>query len=314
MLDDEMMTEDEVELKVEETSWAPPDGVARHAGIPIEPDADFFADPPPEIGEVVSADSTLKATARPWKTSSRIVLGGLAGWAGAMMLHYLAVEDWLWEALLFAGIAAIVWFATGFARSCSYVGRKGVARFKCKGSRSRVRSPEVFLFEDAVDLRTSQTRHYHNGIYTGTAYSFTWTDAEGRKRYKLSGTYRGEKKPPKPKDPFHFAVMSETAWSLDRLDATLRELEADGSIRFNLTGGDWVALGPGFLDVGRKGRVERLNAGEIGGVSVEQGVIKIKRMDAKEGWFSSSGVYKFPYDSMANFRLFGLVYAKLIGE
>lgn len=314
MIDDSMTADDAVGLRAEATSWAPPEDVPRHAGVPIEPDADFFADPPPEIGEVLSAESSLKTTKTPWRVSSRIVLAGLVAWAGAMALQ-LFIPDWLWAALLFAVLAPVVWLATGFSHTCTYVGRLGVARFRCKGSRSRVRPPEVLRFEDATELRTSQTRHYHNGVYTGTSYAFVWSDAEGKKRFKLSGTYRGEKAPPKPKDPFHFAVMSETAWTLFLLAESERELEANGSIRFALKSGHWVAVGPGFLDLNLPGVPEhRLPAGEVGEVAFEQGVIKIKRVDAKEGWFSSSGVYKLQADAMANFRLFGMVYSRLMAD
>jgi len=40
---DEMMADDVLELDEEETRWAPPEGVLRHSGDPIEPNADFFA-------------------------------------------------------------------------------------------------------------------------------------------------------------------------------------------------------------------------------------------------------------------------------
>ena len=76
----------------------------------------------------------------------------------------------------------IVIIATGFSHTCTFVGKKGVARYKCSGNREQT-SGEVFLFEDATELRTAQTRHYTNGAYTGTNYTFTWTDVAGRTRF-----------------------------------------------------------------------------------------------------------------------------------
>ena len=314
MRDDAMMSDEELELHVEDTFWAPAEEVTRHAGTPYGADPDFFVDPPAEIGEVLTAETTLKATARPWKTASRIVLAGLVGWAGAMILHLAyPQEDWILETLLFPVLAGIVWFLTRFRHTCSYVGKLGAARFRCRGRRDRLKPSEIFLFADATELRTSQTRQYYNGVYTGTSYSYLWTDAEGKKRYKLSGTYRGEKKPPKPAAPFHFALSTEGAWSLYLIEPALRDLETHGSIRFNLKSGQWIALGPGFLDVNLAGQPEhRLTAEEIGEVAMDQGVLKIKRVDAKEGWFSSKGVYKFGSDAMANFRLFGTLYPRLM--
>lgn len=310
---DSITPDDVLELGLEDTTWAPPPGVTRHAGVPTEPDADFFADPPEEIGEVLSAESTLKTTKRPWKATSRFVLAGLIGWCGAMLLPLFGVQETAWEVVLFLLIALIVWYLTRFDHTCSFVGKNGLARFRCRDGRTRLATSEVFLFEEAQELRTSQTRHYHNGVYTGTQYNFIWTDGGGKKRFKLSGTYRGEKAPPKPKDPFHLAASAEIAWSVYLLDRSSKELEERGAIRFPLKGGDWLDLGPGFLTVCRKGEIHKLTADVIGDIAVDQGVVKIKRLDAKEGWFSSTGVYKFGYDTMANFHLFGMLYSRLVG-
>lgn len=313
MADDLLETTDEVvELTLEETSWAAPPGVTRHAGVAIEPDQDFFADPAPEIGTVLTADTTLNVTQKPWRTSTRIAIAGLVGWAGSMALNFSDLSDVIVEALVFAVLAILVWFLTRFSHTCSFVGTNGACRFSCKGNRSQARLADLFLFDEAAELRTSQTRHYHNGIYTGTNYSFAWTDHDGKKRFKLSGTYRGEKKPPKPKDPFHFAVMTETAWSLYILARMTQDMEETGEVRFPLSGNGWVAVGKGYLLVSQKRQVDRLGAGDIGEVSIDSGVVKIKRVDAKEGWFSSTGVYKFPYDSMANFQAFSQAYTRWV--
>lgn len=322
-MDDNTTLDEVTELAPEETLWAPPEGVVRHAGAPIETDADFFAEPPPEIGELISAETTLTTRQRPWRLASRLVLVGLIGWAGYMLGDYLAKnvnaanpDDA--RALVWVGAAAVMlvaWFLTRFSHACSYVGKLGVAKFKCKGSRRGIRSPEVFLFEDAAELRTSQTKQYYNGVYTGTSYTFTWTDDAGNRAFKLSGTYRGENKPPKPKDPFHLAMMAEHAWSAFLFDRVVATLESVGAVRFNLTGKRYVAVGPGFLDLFVAGNeAERIEAKEIGGLEIDSGVVKIKRVGAKEGWFSSSGVYKFSYDQMANSRMFLLLYSHLIGS
>src|SRR5690606_28868065 len=125
--------------------------------------------------------------------------------------------------------------------------------------------------------------------------------------------YRGEKKPPKPKDPFHFAESAELAWSLYLLDRMQEELKRDGALRFPLGGADFVAVGPGFLVLSRKGTQERWGVDEIGGIAVNDGTLKIKRIDAKEGWFSSQGVFQFPYQQMANARLFLLSINRMLG-
>ena len=323
MMADETITDEELEIGSEPTRWSPPEGVVRHAGGPVKAEWDFFAEPPPEIGELVSAETTMKAGAKPWRLASRIALAGLIAWGGYMAAQVVNFgnrpddEFRIKVAIVIVALvgAIIAWYLTRFSHTCSFVGKLGLARFKCKGSRDKVRAPEVFLFQDAAELRTSQTRHYHNGIYTGTNYAFTWTNNEGKKAFKLSSTYRGENKPPKETDPFHYATMAEGAWSAFLFDQVVATLNAAGAVRFNLSGKYFVAIGPGFLDVYTGGtEVIHLTAEEIGGMQIDSGQVKIKRIDAKEGWFSSTGVYKFGYENMANSRLFLLLYAHLVGR
>ena len=42
-------------------------------------------------------------------------------------------------------------------------------------------------------------------------------------------------------------------------------------------------------------------------------MVSILEPDAKEGWFSSHGVFKFPYGSLANAQLFLILMDKLVG-
>jgi hypothetical protein len=293
--------------------WLPGKEVVQHAGISLDPDMDFFALPPPEIGEVRTAYSTLKQSKRPVSLGSRLLLCGLLSSLGIAALHFTSLGTPLYETGLALLCASAGWYFTRFRQNCSFVGNQGVARFYCEGSREKISKGELFLFESASELRTSQTRHYHNGVYTGTMYNFTWSDAEGRKRYKLNGTYRGENSPPKPKDPFHFAQAAEIAWGNFLLERAAGELESRGSIRFNLSGDDWVAVGPGFIDLHIKGQEARCTRDEIAGLTIGGGVFKIKRTDAKIGWFSKSGVFQFEYGKMANARLFVIALDKLLG-
>ncbi len=308
------MSDDPILLEPEQHElWIPSASVTNHNGDPLPPDRVFFAPPPPEIGEVVSAYSTLPTGKRPMPWLSRMALSGFAGSAGAAALHFLGVQETVLQVLCFLALAPLVWWLTGFSHKVSYVGKEGIARLRCQGRPDHVTRTEVFRFDSAAELRTGQTRHYTNGVYTGTSYNFTWTGPDGRKKFRLNGTYHGEKKPPKPKDPFHFAEAAEVAWSIYLFDQASRELETNGSIRFNLGGSDWIAVGPGFVDLSRKGNVERWTPQEIGGLTIGDGVFKIKRTDAKEGWFSSQGVFQFRYQSMANARLFLIAIQRLLG-
>ena len=156
-------------------------------------------------------------------------------------------------------------------------------------------------------------RRYVNGVYQGTNYTFTWTDGDGRTRFTISGTHHSERGTPPPKDAYHFASAAELAWSNYLLRLVPEQLKEDNAIYFSLGGSDWVRIGPGFLDLCVKGQTIHCDADEIDTVNLNQGIFTIKRTDAQEGWFSSKGVFKFNYGSLANAQLFAFVLDKLTG-
>lgn len=324
MANDNLVLDDPFNAGPTVPRWRPIGEIPRHSGDPTEPDFDFFAAPPPEIGQILSAETTLRTKTKPWRLPTRLVLAALLAWAFYMLFDFIGSsaangkDRDTYQIIGVCGgavIAFVSWFLTRYSHSCSFVGNLGIAKVAATGSRDNVKPANIFLFENAAELRTSQTRHYHNGVYTGTNYTFTWTNSEGKKAHVLSGTYRGENKPPKPKDPFHFAVMAENAWSGFLFDRIVATLESTGSARFNLSGKHYVSVGQGFMDLCTSGTEEvHLDAKEIGGIQIDSGQVKIKRVDAKEGWFSSTGVYKFSYDQMANSKLFLLLYTRLIGQ
>ena len=301
-------------LMEQDVAWEPPAGMLTHGDVPIGTELDFFAPPPPEIGEVLNAFSSLKRGQRPLPAAAKGAILFLPGAVTLAALSYTRAVDDLWQVVIFIALFAIGWLLTRFTHTCTYVGKAGVARFQCKKRRENITQQEIFLFRDAIELRTSQTRHYHNGVYTGTNYDFTWTDDQDRKVFRCHGTYRGEKKPPKPTDPFHFAESAEVAWSVHLLDRAQEQLDAAGAIVFRLGGTDWVAVGPGFLELNLKGERQRCESAEIGGFSINGGTFKVKRTDAKEGWFRSTGVFQFPYGTMANARVFLLAIDRLLGH
>src|SRR5262249_10586140 len=136
----------------------------------------------------------------------------------------------------------LVLWATRFSHKCSYVGREGAARFACSGNRDTLTRNEVFLFRDAAELRTSLTIRYVNGVYSGTNYSFVWTDMAGQTRYKVSGSHQSKKGTPPAKHPFNYARTVETAWTVYLINQAQAQLQLAGAIFFNLTKGNWVRL------------------------------------------------------------------------
>ena len=64
----------DAEIGVDWEGWSPPESVVTHAGMPIPEEMDFFASPPPEIGEIQTAFSTLKTTKRPLSPFARAAI------------------------------------------------------------------------------------------------------------------------------------------------------------------------------------------------------------------------------------------------
>ena len=303
-------------LDGEKPGWQPSQGVAHHAGMAIDPQLDFFAPPPSEIGEIVTAASTLKTTKRPMPVVSRILLCGLVASVGVAALYLFDLKEPILEVLVAVPLAWLTWYFTRFRHECSYVGKLGTARRFCKGNRSNVYKEERFLFDDAAELRTSQTRHYTNGVYTGTSYSHVWTDAEGKKRYKLAGKYTGERKPPRAsQSPFHsLRRRRKSPGAASLLERALEELNTKGAIRFNVGRNNWVAIGSGFIDLHMDGHDARCTREEIAGISLNGGIFEIKRF-RRQSWLVQQN-RRFllrRYGQMANSRLFLLALDKLLG-
>jgi hypothetical protein len=310
--DEELEDEDESEEE---------EPIGNHGGDPLPPGLDFFADVPEEIGPLVSAWTTLKEGQRPMSTGTRLCLGIVLGMLGAVLgcviVVVLSVESEFWRPVWPIGLAllgfGVALACTQFSHTCSYVGREGVARFVCSGSRDNITTREVFRFRDALDLRTSTTLHYRNGSYQHTNYSYTWTDIGGQQRYVISGTHHSEAGTPPSDDPLHYATGSEMAWTMYLLAGASQQIELGSPVLFNLRGGRWIRLQAGVITLNLGGEPQDWQAEEVRLVEVKQGTVRILRHDAAEGWFSRRGVIEFPFDQLPNAQLFFYLMEKVVG-
>src|SRR5205807_398476 len=132
-------------------------------------------------------------------------------------------------------------------------------------------------------------RHYTNGVYQNTTYNYTWTDVAKQKRFLIQGSHRHEKGSPPAKDPYHFALASELAWTVYLLNQSEAQLTLGGKITFRLKGNDVIKIARDYLKLDIRGRVEELSARDIGDARIDQGAFVIEAADAQKGWFSSTG-------------------------
>jgi hypothetical protein len=298
-----------------------------HTGAEIGPQDDFFIDAPPEIGRLHSASTTLQTDVEPKSPAFRFGLAGVLfviTFAVTAMIS-LAIRHpgpWVGQDTVFcvfipAAIACIpagvvVWW-TRFKHTCSYVGANGIAIFGCAGERENITRSETFLFADAIELRIAQTRHYTNGVYTGTNYNFVWSDNEGQTVYQFGGRFSSEAGTPPASDPYHFALSAENAWTLHLFRGIDRIRDGAELLYFGLRGGDYLQIGQGLFVLAQAGKVIELTTDQIEKMTIGDGVISVWEKGAKTGWFVNKGVYQFMYADLGNARFFLFALDALLG-
>ena len=307
-----------------EPAWRPAAGVVAHDGSALTGLEDFFSPPPATIGEVISCYSTLKSGRSHMSAAMRVLLCGGVGLVVAVLVMLLfhstgGDRDRLVAVLVSFGLGLvaglIAYVVTRFKHFTTYVGSKGIAQYMCRGSRDDVVEKTNFTFAAADELRTGQTRMYHNGVYTGTTYEFKWNDANGKVICTIKGQYHNKKGTPKTADLFNWAKSAELAWSHFILDRAQEELEKQGAITFRLDGGNFVRLGPGFMDLHQKGKDVRLSKAELANIKLGDGMFTVQQVGASKGFLGigGAGYFSFNYSKMANARVFLIALDRLLG-
>jgi hypothetical protein len=210
---------------------------------------------------------------------------------------------------LFFGVLGAVGPWLGRRRRSSYVGQDGLqqyVKYHLTGP-----SKQVVRFADCMQLQVARTRHFYNGAYTGTSYNYTWWDRQAKQAFVIAGQYN-DMQPLQPTDPVRFAFAAETAWTQYKIAQVDQQIATTGMARFAV-GADYIGIGKGFLEIGWRGQVQRLSRAEIQSLNFETGWLVIKRIGAKEGWFSSDGVFRFPVSGMADFAVFMIVLEEQTG-
>jgi hypothetical protein len=289
---------------------APATNLTGHDGNAFDSSKELFVPPSPQLGQLLSAGSTLVMGKRETPIGYRLAFAALPLALGVAIVATNRNTGGKVGLGVCAFIALIVWFKTAFRATCTYIGRDGISSTVLAGKRSAPPTTTELLFRNAVAMFTSQTHHYRNGAYQNTSYNFYWVSPQGGKLFSLAGSYNRNKPP--TTDMIHFARAAEIAWSQHYIDAALQQLDREGSIAFVVDGRRVVRVGPGFLEfVHFDDHPVRVTKAEIAKVTLGNGEFLFKHVDAK--WYSREGKFKFSYANMANARVFLLVLDKLMG-
>jgi hypothetical protein len=287
------------------------EGVTRHAGSPIPADTIFFAAPPPEIGWVISAESTLRSSEQAMSQEKRLIISLLSGLAVALLIWGMS-RSIFWTVVLGISVGLLVHACIRFHHRCSYVGEQGIIEFWISGSPSTKPKERSLYFRDATNLYTYKVRRYYNRVYTGTDYVYKWTKTSGN-THQLSGGYRAENSLPKENNSWYFANSAEAAWSNHLLKDLNDQLNRFGYIEFPIQGNPKaVRIGIDFLEfVSKNDTTQRATVADMKDIRLSSGLFQFKHKDSK--WWSGKGKYSFRYDNIPNARLFLLCLKQLTG-
>ncbi|MBD2314797.1 hypothetical protein H6G20_24310 [Desertifilum sp. FACHB-1129] len=301
------------------SAWSPPEGVTRHAGGAIPAEFDFFVAPPPEIGRIISADTSLSITQQPIPFLKRLIKSVLSGVLGTVItgLILLFFKFPVILILIFGGMgggifALVAYIDSEFKHFFTYVGEVGIAEVTLKGSRQAKPKTRILCFKEAGNLFTSQTRRYKSGVYRGTSYTYQWT-RPGHKNFVLSGQHGSETGWPDDKSHWHFANAAEGAWSHFLLNALNEQLISRGYVEFPILGNlQAVRIGQGFLEfVLKTGETQRVAVSDMRDIGLGGGEFRFVHQDAR--WWSGKGKYSFSYNGIPNARLFLMCLKTLVG-
>ena len=280
-------------------------------------DRDFFAQPPPEIGQILSADSTLKLgkTGLPiwlvWSLRFGPILAILAFviYRQHVLFGSTSANPIPFIATFFAGIMLIVgipiWMIfkfTAYTHQCTYVGKNGISMSTLKGRRTGSVKTQHLLFPNSAEVHTASTSHTVNGIYSHTDYRYEWTNTQRASLFLIKGKFRSSKGTPKQGDLVYFARAADYAWSVYYLQYANQELQQTGAISFRVDSKRVVRVGQGFIEFHFGGEPVRVTKPEIAKVTLGGGTFAFKHVDAK--WYSGGGKFNFKFGKMANGKVF----------
>jgi hypothetical protein len=226
--------------------------VPGHDGRPPPEDADFFADPPAELGALRSR-----------ATSARRAVPAARPGDEPRAVDALRVVERLRRALS-------AYLPVGRAR-CTYVGEAGVSVHERRGSRILTK---VVLFADLAEVRVTRTLlGVGPAARTRVRHTFhAWGGGEllAVDSISLPGGTRD------PDDPALFAEAAERAFTESVLARYEAELRARGKVRFALGPREVLEVGAGFVELESAGRRARIDASELRGVAVSRGALVIR--------------------------------------
>lgn len=199
--------------------WNPPENLVDHLGQVLSPEMVFFTSPPPEIGEIMSASSSMSIGKKilqrnkGYKRKAFLVIATTA----FLVFGLLAIADFVGLSLIaviaIIIIGPIIALKTGYiVHSCSFVGSDGFSLIQWDRHKQACKPSETFLFESATSFNSSMINGYYGPIYHSSIYSLMWKDVNGKRVWSKSIHFRRRKELPPFHSLYYFYQPAENAW------------------------------------------------------------------------------------------------------
>jgi hypothetical protein len=233
--------------------------VTNHAGKPLPADG-IFLTPPPEIGKVLSASTSMRPGKLPWFDIFTAVLTGLlvgliVFWQLSIFRGFKASDEAL--NLVFTGLAFAIGVFIKFPLPCvRYVGEKGVYHwskvFGKEQSKCFLFTPEARCTADVFEMR-------HDGVPSGTNYIFKFTSPEASAPFYIGGRFLDFLSKVHPDNSYYFARSAEAALQSYLHTYAIQALAAGKPVLFSLTDGSSLELTSTALTLRRGGKEKYLS-------------------------------------------------------
>ncbi|HVE56952.1 MAG TPA: hypothetical protein VNB22_08985 [Pyrinomonadaceae bacterium] len=298
--------------------------IRQHSGIENLPGCDFFAPPPMQIGQVITAQTSLLGGQDALPLGRRllsVIFYSLIGLAIAAFIIYMfaltpKINAFYIVSIICLGLGVVVGtYRTSFYHQCSYVGENGVVEYFLKRNRNNQPSEKLFEFAKASAMYVEKTQKFTNGVYTGTDYKYRWVDQFDNELYVLSGFYQNKNAEPKDlSHQYYFATSAANSWNNYKLLRYIDAVNQGKMLIFNVKKMKFE-MGLNMMNIYESGNKLSWNISDIESIQIAQGWVTIFNSNYQDiGWFSKlfgKGKITFLYSDMPNANLFLLLFESL---
>lgn len=285
-----------------------------HAGHEVSREWVFPVAAPTEIGELLSAHSTISVAAptRGLRASGPLI-GKLVALAfGCFVALSIACDVIpaipelplgyrLGFGVAIAGIVALIRFSKRQFGLVTFVGENGISRFKFDASYQS--TCETMLFADVTEMRTQflDASLDNTGNFDGSTSRWIWFDQNGQQVFEIFGvSYKDANDITNGSDLF-FGIAAANAWNKIAYERERARLSA-GESTFRIFDQDSVRVVDGGLEFTFDGKSWLFSLGDLDEFWIDQGILQI--VTKSEKWSRFGKLRRINCSRISNLAVF----------